>query len=54
MTFFYVRIGLRGACGCNMRRFQGSASDCRVFYRALDFAAGMLQIGPGATRLANC
>jgi hypothetical protein len=33
MTFFYVRIGLRGACGCNMLDFLGRASDCRAFIK---------------------
>gem|GEM_PF-7063793 len=49
MTFFYVRIGLHGACKCNMRDFRGRASDCLVFLWSARFSRGMLQIGPEAT-----
>ena len=40
---FYLGIGLRGSRGGNMAQFSPLRQGRRIFHRALDFVAGMLQ-----------
>jgi hypothetical protein len=54
MTFLYVRIGLRGACGGNMPGFQDRASNLPHFFRALDFVPGCGKLAAVPPRLATC